>query len=186
MLSCGLVWGLLIILFGMSIILKSVFGISFPFFRILLGLLIIYAGIRIITGGWTKPFPYKDQETVIMGSSNLTYTHGKHDYSIVFGTGIIDLRNITEHMKDGTVEANIIFSDGKVIIPSGYPMKVELSAAFGKTYLGARAVAGIGSTIWYSPEYVDGEDHIRLKATSVFGKNQVVLKDRKEREKKKD
>jgi predicted membrane protein len=173
MLSCGLIWGLLIVLFGLSIILKSVFGISIPFIRILLGLLIIYAGIRIMTGGWSSTFSYKDQDTVVMGASDLSFTEGRTDYSIVFGTGTIDLRDAAAKSDFGTIEANIIFGDGRILIPKDKPVIVELSAAFGKTSLYDKSISGIGSTTWQSPEYKADSAHIRIKANAVFGKARV-------------
>ncbi len=49
-LASGVFWGSVIILFGISIILNSVFGISIPVFKIVLALILIYFGISILAG----------------------------------------------------------------------------------------------------------------------------------------
>ena len=50
-LASGVFWGSVIILFGVSIILNAVFGISIPVFRVVLALILIYFGIKILAGG---------------------------------------------------------------------------------------------------------------------------------------
>ena len=49
-LSSGIFWGFIIILFGIVILIKTVFHINIPFFRILIGILIILFGISFIVG----------------------------------------------------------------------------------------------------------------------------------------
>ena len=49
-LSSGIFWGTIVVIFGISMLLKAVFHIDLPVFRILLGLIVIYFGLRLITG----------------------------------------------------------------------------------------------------------------------------------------
>ena len=46
----GTFWGIILILFGISIFLRS-FDIIVPFLRIIFGLFVIYVGITILSGG---------------------------------------------------------------------------------------------------------------------------------------
>lgn len=173
MLTSGLFWGLVIILIGIAIILKALFGINFPIVRLIIGLVIIYFGIRIITGGFTKSFDH--EEGVFMGDGHIEFAREKQDYSIVFGKGTIDLRKMKEADIREKVEASIIFGSGTIIIPEDYPLKVELSAAFGKIKLDDKAISGIGNSVWYSDNY-QKNDHSVIKANAVFGDAKVITK----------
>ena len=42
----GVFWGIVLVLLGLSIIVRIVFNIHFPFFRILFALIIIYFGLK--------------------------------------------------------------------------------------------------------------------------------------------
>jgi predicted membrane protein len=48
--SVSLFWGLVLILIGLSLIIKIVFNIDFPIFKILFAFLFIYIGIKVLVG----------------------------------------------------------------------------------------------------------------------------------------
>lgn len=49
-LSSGLFWGVVIVLIGLSVILNVVLGVKIPLFRIVFGLLLIYWGVSLLAG----------------------------------------------------------------------------------------------------------------------------------------
>lgn len=174
MFTSGLFWGTLLIIIGLSVILKAIFGINLPIIRILLGVLIIYLGMRVIIGGFSKTVDFG--EDAFFGNSHLTFTQEQKDYSILFGTGTIDLRPVKDSDKKERINSGIIFGKSTIILPKGEPFKVDLSAAFGKVELDEKSINGIGDTVWYSPEYKDSEESNTLKASAVFGSMEIVRK----------
>jgi predicted membrane protein len=49
-LSSGLFWGVIVVLIGVSIILNVVLGVKIPLFRVVFGLLLIYWGVSLLAG----------------------------------------------------------------------------------------------------------------------------------------
>jgi hypothetical protein len=50
--SSGLFWGIVILLIGLSIILREIFDVHFPFIRVLFGALLNWRGVHMIAGGF--------------------------------------------------------------------------------------------------------------------------------------
>ena len=50
--GAGVFWGALLIVIGLTLIIRFVFNVDFPVFRVILALFIIYIGLRILIGGF--------------------------------------------------------------------------------------------------------------------------------------
>ncbi|MGZ5245382.1 MAG: YitT family protein [Bacteroidia bacterium] len=157
--------GLLIILFGISIVLKEVFHISFPVFRILFGLLIIYFGVRMIAGGF-----YKTGNTQTFGNSRTEYHPNQREYNIIFGNGIVDLSTMANVAGNRNIEVNVVFGNGILKINENVPTMIELSTAFGQAGTPERSANGFGETIYTTPGFDQSQPHLFIKASAVFGK----------------
>src|SRR5215510_7296421 len=86
-LSSGAFWGAIIILFGLSIILREVFHVHIPFVRIAFGCLLLYWGLRMITGGLNR----RHGDSAVFSEANMSYDGSQKEYNIVFGSSNIDL-----------------------------------------------------------------------------------------------
>jgi hypothetical protein len=166
----GFFIGLLIILLGLSVILKEVFQISFPFFRVFLGILLIWWGIRIITKGfWT--YRFHSENTVVFDNSDLKYSKEKRDYNIAFGSGTVDLGadgdTLTENRR---AEVNVAFGRGVVRLKKSIPTVIEMNTAFGQTTTPERMVGGFGSDRYKNSTFSDSIPHLKLKTNVVFGR----------------
>ena len=107
----GLFWGIILIIIGISLIIKIVFNIDFPIFKILIAFFFIYLGLKIMLGDGFKFFHGRNTETdVVFGESNFnSVNHGK-DYNVVFSKGSFDLRNIVLNDSGPTyVKINTVF-----------------------------------------------------------------------------
>ena len=82
-------FGSLLILWGLSLVIEALFGISFPIIKIAFALMLIYAGIIIIQG----LYPNEMQKTIFFSHEKTSTL--KKDYKVVLGAGIIDLSLIT-------------------------------------------------------------------------------------------
>jgi len=165
--SSAAFWGMIIVLFGLSIILREIFHISFPIFRVFAGCLLIYLGIRIIAGGINyrhggRHYEYSDSYT---GDRN-----DKREYNIIFGSGNIDLFKIELPDKNRTLEVNVIFGDGKLILNDSIPTRVDISAALGSVHTPDRTTNGLGNSVYTTSSYRENIPFIRIKASAVFGK----------------
>lgn len=171
-LSSGVFWGAVVILLGLSIILKEVFHIHIPVFRVLLGVFLLYLGARIIAGGFGRNWGSGD--SAVFGNAHMKYDSDKRDYSIVFGSGTIDLTNVRSVIENRKIEVNVVFGNGMVRINDSIPLVIKSSTAFGATIMPNNNSAAFGETRYTSPSYVEGQPHLTLETNAVFGKVEVV------------
>lgn len=167
----GVFWGVILIILGLSVIINMVFHIHIPVFRILFALLIIYLGLKILTGGGFHPFK-PDKNTIMFGETTVRELVLK-EYNVIFGKGNFDLSKAAP--ADGTVELNTIFGASEVVLPPGVPLKIAVDSVFAGAQLPDGGTVSFGSSTYKTPGYDESKPHISLKASVVFGGLQIRL-----------
>ncbi len=164
-------WGLLLIVLGVSAVLRS-FNINIPFFRVVLAFVLIYLGISMLLGG---PFVRTvDDSTVIFGElrrsgSELT----ENEFTVIFGSGELDLRDLDLEQTD-FIEMNIVFGSGKLIIGREQLAEVRVSSAFGNALLPDRTSITFGDYTYLSPDLDRGDrPSLLVEGSVVFGRLEV-------------
>jgi predicted membrane protein len=170
--SSGTFWGIIIVLFGLSIILKEVFHVHIPFVKILIGLIMIYWGVRIIAGGAWK----QNSNTTVFGESAMQYDSRHDDYDIVFGSGTIDLFKMEIPTQNRKVEVSVVFGNGIVIINDSIPIKIEMNSVFGASILEDKRINAFGQTYITTSAYKDGQPYVFLETNVVFGRLEIQSK----------
>jgi predicted membrane protein len=122
----GLFWGIILVLLGFSVILKSVLNIDIPIFKIVFALILIYLGIKLLTVSSVK-----NRGLFFFDSTKTSVDVEKDEYNIIFGSGVIDLREVVELQKKTSREINIIFGAGTIILPENTPVKIKTDTVFG-------------------------------------------------------
>ncbi len=156
----GLFWGILILLIGLSIVLKYAFHIEIPLVRIFLGIIIILIGLRLIIGQTVK--------TGITHTEGKKYFHLSGNSDVIFSSATIDLTRIKEGQKL-PAEISVVFGSAVVIIPDSINLEVFSTTVFGTTVLPDRSYAGFGEDRYLIKNDPGGTNH-RIQVTTVFGK----------------
>jgi hypothetical protein len=163
-------WGLLILLFGLSILMREVFHVHIPFVRIFIGIMFVYFGCRIIAGGFWRHSGWYGGNNAVFGNANMQYESGVSDYSVVFGNGIVDLTSINTVTANQRINVDVVFGNGTVKLNDSIPAKVELSTAFGSAVTPDRTINALGKSYYTTPAYRDGAPYLFVKADVVFGR----------------
>ena len=167
----GLLMGVLIILLGLGIIINVFFHVNIPIFKILVGIVFIYIGLKVILGNWFT-FPMRQWRCEDTVFSNRTY-HGlsgeTNEYNAVFGRAVIDLRSIELTEKVTRVKINAIFGGAEVILDKDIPVRIKAEAVFGGVELPENVAGGFGSASYRSKDFDRNKNHLRIDASSVFG-----------------
>lgn len=171
--STGVFWGVVIILFGLSILLREVFHVNIPFVKILFGLILIYWGVRMITGGFGKN---RNSNSSVLGDSEMQYDSRHDDYDIVFGSGTVDLFKMETPVKNRKIEVSVVFGNGTVIINDSIPMKIEMNSVFGSSVIEDKRFNALGKTYNTTSAYVEGQPYVLLETNSVFGRLTIQSK----------
>jgi predicted membrane protein len=167
----GLFWGILLIIIGLSLIIKIVFNIDFPIFKILIAFLFIYLGLKIILGDGFKFFHNRKTESdIVFGESNFnTIDHGR-DYNVVFSKGRFDLRNVVLNDSGPTiVKINSVFAGTEVLLNKSMPVRISVDAAFAGAQMPNGNSSAFGSTIYTSDSLDMSKPYLDVKADVVFG-----------------
>ena len=162
----GVFWGTMLILLGISIILKVVFNISIPFFRLFFAFFFVYLGLQILIG---RPPHAGDRRTVVFGGRTVRADERNAEYHAVFGRGVFDLSGVD--VSSGTVRAsvNTVFGAGEVLLDPSMPVIVHGSAVFGEASFPDGGSAVFGEHTYRSPSYDPSRPHLSVRVTVVFG-----------------
>ncbi len=165
--STGTFWGVVIILFGLSILLREVFHVHIPFVKILFGIILIYFGVKMIAGGFMKG---GTRNAAVFGESEMQYDAKHDDYDIVFGSGTIDLFKIETPAQNRKIEVSVVFGNGELILNDSIPMRIEMNSVFGASIMEDKRINAFGKTHNTTSAYKEGQPYILLETNVVFGK----------------
>ena len=169
----GLFWGVILVLIGLTIVIKAVFKIDIPLFRIVFALLLIYFGAKLLFGGFGIR---ASRSTTIFSESRIESLESGSEYNVIFGKSSIDLRAIDIAEKSAKVEINVVFGSGIVYINPEMPVKIKISTVFGDSKLPKGNVSFFGDYVYKTESYVEGENYLKLDVDVVFGN--VIIEER--------
>ncbi len=167
----GLFWGVVLILLGVSLILKWVLGIDIPVFRIVMALVLIYLGVRMLIG--TAPSRV-DGNRALFAEAEFSGGEADRDYTVVFGRGNLDLRAAQVTDKDVAVDFSTVFGSGVIHLRKDVPARVKVTSAFGGARLPDGNQVAFGETTWRNAAYKEGAPALVVEAHVVFGGLEVV------------
>jgi predicted membrane protein len=162
--------GVFFLLLGLSIILKAVFKIDLPVFRVLFALFLIYLGVRMLYGdyGWhIKGEPFRDKHSAVFSEGDFEWSaeDGHRNYSVVFGDGKLDLTGATGV---DPVEVNSVFGNMDVFLDPKKLTQIRANAVFGDVSMPDGQSVSFGSLQARSPDQ-PGEPKLKVHAHCVFG-----------------
>jgi predicted membrane protein len=156
----GLFWGILISLFGLSIVLRYAFNINIPFVRIFFGVIIILFGLKLIVGSSGK-YNFKKNRPI-------NINHGGREVTVVFSSGTVDLSQFIQS-RNFPQEVTVVFGNATILVPDTLNLEITSTTVFGTTILPDRSYAGFGEDIFVVNSHQEGEVH-RIETTCVFGR----------------
>ena len=159
-----LLWGSLLIIFGIQLIAQALFGINLPLLRVALGFVIIYWGLSIISGDHCYFFWNKTHK-------NITFMHDTHN--VIFGTQYIDLSKINLD-KPKTITLNAIFGTARLKLNDDIPTRINANTTFGTIILPDRSANTNGAYVYHTHGY-QTPPLLTINANATFGT--IVIKE---------
>jgi predicted membrane protein len=173
----GVFWGIVLVLLGITVIINVVFHVHIPFFRIVFALIIIYIGLKVLTGGhWGICRPKANNENIVFAEATITPKDAAKDYSIIFGKGVIDLSDSLLGEKGGRFRVKTVFGDGKIVIGKTVPTTVEVSSAFAAASMPDKNMITFGKYSYNNKAVSDSIKPVSIEASVVFGNLEIVEK----------
>ena len=169
----GVFWGVILILLGVSIVLNVVFGVKIPLFRIVFALVLIYLGIRMLTG---LPFWRKTPNAAVFEDKRIEAAGASDRYDVVFGKGVIDLTKLEVKDRPVKIEATTAFGSSVIIIDPAVSAKIKVTSAFAGARMPDGNVIVFGEYTYKTPGLKNAANYVLLEATVVFGGMEIVEK----------
>ena len=170
-LSSGIFWGFVIILFGIGILLKSVFHINIPFFKILVGIIVILFGISIIFNA------INSRKTAVFGDYNFKSGFVEKEYNIVFSKASMDVANFDFSNYNGEfIKINSVFSSTEIYLSRNFEYEIRADSVFGVVRLPNGEGVSFGNIVRLENTENSELKRINLHVSSVFGEVKILYK----------
>ena len=170
-LSSGIFWGFIIILFGIGILLKSVFHINIPFFKILVGIIVILFGISIIFNA------INSRKTAVFGDYNFKSGFGEKEYNIAFSKASMDVANFDFSNYNGEfIKINSVFSSTEIYLSRNFEYEIRADSTFGVVRLPNGESVSFGNIVRLENTENSELKRINLHVSSVFGEVKILYK----------
>jgi predicted membrane protein len=160
----GFFWGVFFVLLGAAVIVKAVYHINVPVFRIFLGLLIIAFGIQMLLGG-----AFRRKETIAFQEGALRANGNQKEYSVMFGKGAIDLSGVQIGEKSVRVDVSAVFGAATLRLSPDTPALIRASTAFGWVRMPDGNNASFGTYVYTTKSYRENAPHLVINSNVVFG-----------------
>lgn len=172
----GLIWGGFLLLLGIALIIKVVFNVDFPIFKILVGLFIIAIGLKVLLGRTVFPHGNVGPNDTMFNERVYENPEEGKEYNVVFGKGVYDFTDVD--LSDGTfhVKVSTVFGGSVIKIRRDMPVKIDADAVFAGAELPDGNTAVFGSSYYQSDSYDPDSAYLHIKADVVFGGVQVIQK----------
>ncbi len=187
---CGLLFGLLLFLWGLSQIIGTLFHLHIPIFGIIFGLFLLYLGIQVIAGFqyWPKgccSTDTQDRHYTCTGSSHIlvdnTILESKRsplDYNTIMGKSIIDLSQLTPEAIRATgdrliVHVNTVFGKTILQLNKNIPIRVVAKGGFAKVTTPDNNTIVFGTHTFNN--HVEEEPIMIIHTSTAFGKTKITF-----------
>lgn len=172
--GAGLFWGALLLVLGIVLIIKVVFNIDFPIFKVLVGVFFIFLGIKVLFGRVLIPEgKIGPDETMFTERTYESPENGK-EYNVIFGKGVYDFTNVDLSQGDFNAKVNTVFGGSVIRIREDMPVRIDADAVFAGAELPGGNTAVFGSANYTSDTYRSDSASLRIQVGVVFGGVQVV------------
>ena len=172
--GAGIFWGAFLLLLGVALIIKVVFNVDFPVFKVLVGIFLVLLGIKVISGKFLiPPANFKAEETIFNERVYDNPESGK-EYTVLFAKGVYDFTNVDLEKGSFRVKVSTVFGGTQIIIPRDKPVRIQADAVFAGAELPGGNNAVFGTSIYESDTWSADTASIDIKVDVVFGGVQVI------------
>ena len=173
--STSLFWGIVLIIIGLSLILKIVFNIEFSIFRVLFAFFLIYFGIKLFIGKDFTLFPDANKDNQVLFSEKTIKTvENSKEYNVIFAGSKFDLREMS--FPDSLtlrIKINTVFGGSQILVNPNVPIQVNSNTVFAGTKMPDGNTSAFGSLNYETDTAKRGKAKLIIETNTVFGGLQI-------------
>ncbi len=172
--GAGVFWGALLILIGLALIIRFVFNVDFPVFKVLFAMFFIYIGLRILFGSFGFFRFESGPDDVFFSEREFYEPENNKEYNVVFGQGNFDFTNVDLSRGNVNIKIGVVFAGAKVKIDRDMPVKIIADAVFSGAELPDGSTAVFGTSSYQSETFHPDSNYLKIKLDVVFGGVEVM------------
>jgi len=172
--GAGLFWGAFLLFLGVALIIKVVFNVDFPVFKVVIGIFLVLLGIKVLFGRTLiSEHHFKAEEAIFTERVYDNPESGK-EYTVLFAKGVYDFTNVDLEQGSYRVKVATVFGGTQIIIPADKPVRITADAVFAGAEFPDGNNAVFGTSVYESETYKPDSAAIDIKVEVVFGGVQVI------------
>lgn len=169
--ATNVIGGTILILLGLSILLKALFGIDIPLSRFVMAGLLIYAGVSLLSGPkmhCTK----EDKKNIVFDEQTIMVT-GSHPscFNICFGKVTLDCTDITPS-PNSPLMVSVTCGAATIKINKNMPVKIVINTCLANVELPTTDTVAVGTYTYLSHDPLI-KPLLTIEATIVMGSLKV-------------
>jgi len=172
--GAAIFWGSILIVIGIALLIKVVFNVDFPIFKILVAFVFFFIGIRILLGSFGVFNFHSGPNDVIFGEKFYSAPYDHPEYNVIFSKGVFDFRNVDLSQGTQSVKISTVFGGSQIKISKDMPVRIVADAVFAGAELPDGNTAVFGNSSYQSSTYKSDSAHLDIKVDVVFGGVQVL------------
>jgi hypothetical protein len=165
-LMSGVFWGVILILIGVSFIVRVIFNIHFPVWRVIIAIMFIALGLQVMLGGWSFR-----RGGAVFGETKIRYdsNNENREYNVIFGRGEFDFTGIPLSNGIRRIDVDAVFGEAVVIVDANVPVRVVANAAFASARFPDGTMVNFGNHEFTSAGFSKAENYLDIRADVAFG-----------------
>ena len=167
--GAGVFWGALLIFIGLALIIRFVFNVDFPVFKVLIAGFFIYLGLRILFGSFGMFHLETGPNDVLFSEKEFVHPENNKEYNVVFGKGTYDFTDIDLSQGNVNVKIGTVFGATEIRIDREMPVQIIADAVFSGAELPDGNTAVFGSSTYQSESFNPDSNHLKIKLDVIFG-----------------
>jgi len=173
--GAGLFWGIILIVIGVSIILRIAFDISI--FRIVIAVVLILIGIRMLIDKPVMQHEGSENHVIFGEKNNSDNPVDGTEYNTIFGKTVYDFSNMRPLEQPRTkIKFNTVFGSNNIILPPNLPVKIKADAVFATASMPNGNTVAFGSTNFEANTENSDSAVLVIEANVVFGESVIRQK----------
>jgi hypothetical protein len=159
-----------LILIGFALLAKVILNIDFPVLKVIIGLFLVLAGIKIMFGDFRLwPLKRAGNEILFRSGKIIPGRDIKPEYQLVFSQATFDLSRLEPAEAMMELSLNSVFSNSTVHLPSGQPVAIRVDAVFASVKMPGRNTPVLGRGHYVSENFDPEAPHLSINVNIVFG-----------------
>jgi len=170
----GIFWGILLILIGLTVIIRVIFNIHFPIFRVLIAFVFILIGIKILFGSNFKGNNQQFYTNSNVKEADIVFNEGnyegiEHDeYNVVFGKAEYNLAETANINQTRQVTYTVVFGSATIRLNPELPVKIKSETVFSNIKMPDNSSSAFGTSYYTSPKFDENGPYLLINIEAVF------------------